>query len=375
MHSAIESTGLESRVASQIRAMKAIMAVLVVAGISIASYAIIEAATSGGSGIEAMSAPGGGEPGAPMAPVTVTTTPAAPTTSSTPVTPTLAAPFAWQGPPRYGTRYMVRFTEVEPEAKQLAADVAQALTTYEESDDRMQRLYSIVGASTVEALATATEPLAYSGSWSRGEVLYPQLGGLTDDRASVMVVTRQTVGTESEAQFSVVRTLDIRLIKGDSGWEFHSLESAGGTFDTVEDLALAHEVAADPRIEMPDSARLDIRAGLVSPTLLSLMSELADITPYGVAVLTTGHPIHVFETDRTSHHTLGRAVDIIRIGDRLVIDDRGSRSETRAVVEWLFGHSDVVQVGSPWDLDGEPANRSFTDLVHQDHIHLAVVDG
>jgi hypothetical protein len=29
-------------------------------------------------------------------------------------------------------------------------------------------------------------------------------------------------------------------------------------------------------------------------------------------------------------------------------------------------------VGSPWDLDGEGDRRSFTDAVHQDHIHIAV---
>jgi hypothetical protein len=31
-------------------------------------------------------------------------------------------------------------------------------------------------------------------------------------------------------------------------------------------------------------------------------------------------------------------------------------------------------VGSPWDIDGVDSRRSFTDEVHQDHIHLAVDD-
>jgi hypothetical protein len=190
-----------------------------------------------------------------------------------------------------------------------------------------------------------------------------------------MVVIRQTVGSGSETEFSVVRTLDIRLMLGESGWVFDFLGTAGGTFDRLEDLALAHAVARDPRIDMPDSARLDILNGLVSPDLLRLMAEIADRTPYGVVVLATGHPYHVFETDRQSHHAMGRAVDIYRIGDRLVVDDRGPDSATRALVEWLYDHPDVIQVGSPWDLDGEAsARRSFTDVVHQDHIHIAVGD-
>jgi hypothetical protein len=43
-----------------------------------------------------------------------------------------------------------------------------------------------------------------------------------------------------------------------------------------------------------------------------------------------------------------------------------------ALVQWLYDHPDVLQVGSPWDLDEETSSRSFTDEVHQDHIHLAV---
>src|SRR5690606_24449344 len=112
----------------------------------------------------------------------------------------------------------------------------------------------------------------------------------------------------------------------ETGWVFDHLSSAGGQFDNVAALTLAHAVASDPRIEMPDSSRLDILGGLVSPVLLELMAEIADITPYGVAVLSTGHPHHVFETNRQSHHTLGRAVDIYRVGDVQLIDDRGENS-------------------------------------------------
>jgi hypothetical protein len=330
----------------------------------------------------ASAAPATSDPTATEPPVievdpSITTSTTAATTSSTTsttTTPATATTKAMPPAPPHEARYVVPGTETEPEAKQRAVDVAHMLTTYEATDDPIGQLYAIGYPTNITALADATEPLTYAGSWSRGEVLYPQMGGLTDDRASVMVVVRQTVGTGPEPDFSVVRTLDIRLERSETGWEFASLESAGGTFDSLDDLRLAHEVADDPRIEMPDSARLDIRAGLVSPTLLRLMATMADRTPYGVTVLATGHPTHVFETDRVSHHTLGRAIDIYRVGDELVVDDRNGNSQSRALVRWLFERSDVIQVGSPWELDETDSDddRSFTDVVHQDHIHIAV---
>ena len=275
-------------------------------------------------------------------------------------------------PPPLAPRFVVPEGEVVREAKQLASDIAYDLTTYEREDDPAARFAGIAGGTDVDLLAEVGEPLTHPGRWSRGEVLYPQMGGLTSEKTSIMVVTRQTVGTGSEPEFTVVRTLDIRLVMGPTGWEFEALASAGGAFEDVEDLQLAHAVAADPRIEMPDSARLDILAGEVSPVLLSLMSEIADITPYGITVMATGHPYHVFETNLVSHHSVGRAIDINRVGGRHVIDDREPSSETRALVQWLWENSEVVQVGSPWDIDSGPT-RSFANTVHQDHIHVAVI--
>lgn len=321
-----------------------------------------------------------GDPGAPtqvqpteFSPTTALTI-ATSTSGTTPTTSTsaIAAPSGEEPPLQ--ARYVVPPTEVEPSAKQLAVDIAYELTTYEASDDHAEKLEAMGSRSGVEPLAEASEHLTHAGSWSRGEVIYPQLGGLTKERASVMVVTRQTVGSGTGAESSVVRTLDIRLIAGEAGWEFDFLSSAGGTFDNLEDLTVAHAVAGDPRIEMPDSVRLDILSGLVSPTLLNVMADLADQTSYGVIVLATGHPHNVFETDRQSHHTVGRAIDIYRIGDGLVIDERDPGSATHAITGWLYDHPDVHQLGSPWDIDGKESSRSFTNEVHQDHIHLAVND-
>ncbi|MCB2223598.1 MAG: hypothetical protein KQH83_05420 [Actinobacteria bacterium] len=315
---------------------------------------------------------------APPAPAAASTSTVAAATTAAPATSLAASASTTSAPedpspPPLAARYVVPDTEIEPEMKQLAVDVAYALTSYEQSDDPAERFSDIAGTAGADVLAAAGEPLTHAGQWSRGDVVYPQMGGLKDGKASVMVVTRQSVGRGAEPAYSVVRTLDIRLVTGESGWEFDELASAGGRFGDVEDLALAHAVASDPRIEMPDSARLDIVAGEVSPVLLGLMADLAEVTPYGVTVMMTGHPYHVFGTDRVSHHTIGRAIDIYRVGDDLVVDDRDDGSAARAIAEWLYARSDVVQVGSPWDLDGDGDDRSFADLVHQDHIHVAVV--
>ena len=294
------------------------------------------------------------------------------TTTITTTTTTATITVGVVEPPPYLPGYVVPVSEAAPEVKQLAVDVAYWLTSYEATDVYADHVRGVVGRSDLDALIDASNPLAFEGYWSRGEVIYPQMGGLRNNRASVMVVVRQTVAGGLDAEFSVVRTLDVRLVKDEEGWRFDSLSSAGGEFNNVDNLNLAHAVASDPRIEMPDSARLDILAGEISPVLLTLMSEMADVTPYGVVVLSTGHPYHVFETDRQSHHTAGRAIDIYRIGDRVVVDDRAEDSATRAFVDWLYAHPSVRQVGSPWDIDGSGSSRSFTDAVHQDHIHIAI---
>jgi hypothetical protein len=307
------------------------------------------------------------EPLSPLDTVSPDITDSTTTASSTTTTTT-----SDQIPAQAGQAYVVPPSEIEIEAKRLAVEIATTLTTYEPTDDPNVTLQSLGSLAGTDDLAAAMAPAIYPGSWSRGEVVYPQMGGLTENQASVMVVLRQTVGSDSEVEFSAVRTMDIRLARVGSGWTFDRLASAGGAFENLEDLVNAHAVANDPRIEMPDSARIDIRSGLVSPVLLDLMTELAERTSYGVTVFATGHPHHVFETDRLSHHTVGQAVDIYRIGDRMVVDDRELDSTTHAISQWLYGHPDVLQVGGPWDLDEEESRRSFTNVVHQDHIHLAV---
>lgn len=265
--------------------------------------------------------------------------------------------------------------EIYPNAKQLASEVAQSLTTYDIGDgldDVVAAVTSEVGAA--DALALVAGPLHHADSWSRGHIVYQQLCGVTADRACVMVVVEQQIGSIDGVR-TETRTLDVRLLLEDAAWVFDELASAGGQpVPEPDDLPeVARAVLDDPRIDLPDTARWDILAGNISLRLLEVMRQTADEVSYGVVVLREGHPDEVFATDRISDHTRGRAVDIYRLDQTPVVDDRDDDSTTRALTDWLFNHPDVRQIGSPWDLDGS-ARRSFTDLTHQDHLHVSVID-
>ena len=227
-----------------------------------------------------------------------------------------------------------------------------------------------VSPQSVQAHAGA---LHHPGRWSRGRIYYPQLGGLSDTGASVMVVVEQMSGAGQEIRVEV-RTLDIRVARSAGGqWGVTDIADLGGPPvgppATLSGAALA--VVNDPRIELPDSARWDIYEGRIAERLLVVMAQLAEITPYGVITLMRGHPETVFGTDRLSDHMRGLAFDIYVVGEALVIDEQARGSATYDVVEWLYAHPDVRQIGSPWALDGV-GGKSFTDAVHKDHLHVAV---
>lgn len=264
--------------------------------------------------------------------------------------------------------------EVYPNAKRLAAAVAQAITTYDAPDALPEGLDGLLSAAAVADLLEDAADLRHPDSWSRGRAIYAQLGGATSDRVSVMVVTEQTVGS-AEGERTETRTLDVRLRLDGAAWSFDRLASTGGSPPTTRrgPSAEARAVLEDPRIELPDSARWDILAGDVSPTLLRLMARAAERTPYSVVVLSAGHPDEIFGTDRPSDHIQGQAVDIYRISDVDVIDDRHEGSTTAALAEWFYAQDDVARIGGPWAMDGF-GGRSFTDVVHQDHLHVAVAD-
>jgi hypothetical protein len=299
--------------------------------------------------------------------------PAPPSPTSEPDAPDLDPAAELPPAPEPAPPYEPVAAETHPNAKALGAAVVQALTTYEPGEPLEDVVARASDGRGERDDVEAARPLHHPG-WSRGEVLYPQFGGLTEDACSIMAVVRQEVGLPDGTTRQEIRTVDVRLRLRDGTWVFDALASAGGEpVERPDDLPEeAVAVLDDERIELPDSARWDIHRGATSPELLALMQRLADETGgYAVCVLESGHPINVFGTDRLSDHTRGRAVDIHRIADRLVIDDREEGSATDRAVAWLYEVDAAPIVGSPWALDGF-GGRSFTDAVHQDHLHVAV---
>jgi hypothetical protein len=214
-------------------------------------------------------------------------------------------------------------------------------------------------------LERSAAPLFHRGRSSTGDVRYTQLGGRRPDYVAVMVVVEQRVGRIVET-----RTLDIRVRRRGEGWAFDQLASAGGDSPghraVLSDEAIA--VLTDPRITLSDSARWDIERGIAAPSLLRVMRALAKRTSFAVSAIASGHPTEVIASGRPSTHAVGLAADIYVIGG----DTVSPRSPVVLnAVRWLSTRPEVAHLGSPWEL----GPRTFTDPVHQDHIHLGVAPG
>ena len=270
-----------------------------------------------------------------------------------------------------------------PNLKQAAADFVQTLATRAPGQRPEDLLAAVSGllvpGFAADAALRAAAPL-FAEQVAVGEVVYPQLSGLLPlgpgaRQAGVMVVVRQLFRTSGGSTSQVVRVCDVRLTVVQGEWRVSELVSAGG--EPVDRPAgLDPAVAAvldDPRIELPDTCRWDVHSGGVSPDLLAVLASAAAVAPVAVTVLRNGHPLNVFGTSRVSDHTQGRAVDLWRVGGEPVVGTGATVGPARPVLAAAAADRRTLQTGSPpgSDLDG-PGRRSFTDLVHHDHLHLAV---
>ncbi|WP_246266895.1 hypothetical protein [Nonomuraea typhae] len=209
-------------------------------------------------------------------------------------------------------------------------------------------------------------PLLDDTARGRIQVVYPQLGGLTATRASIMAVVRLSVTGEGGA-LTRTRTLDLRLKKQGRRWQVTALASLGGRAPAgAAESLLARKVLAATRITLPDSARWDIRAGRVDDRILRMLLRLSREHRIAVTVLVSGHPEKVFGRASTSNHTRGRAVDIWAVDGRRVAAPAAVKGgdPVRKLMERAISQGSD-EVGGPWSFAG-----AFTDTVHEDHVHI-----
>lgn len=273
-------------------------------------------------------------------------TPGGPTTPSP---STLATPRAWRPDEN----------EVEPGCKVTAVrQVSAALT---------------VDGTSRKSLPRALRPLAEHVEGAEQavvEVIYPQYGGLSANRskASVMVVLDLTSIAEGSATTSrTSMTLDVRLRKQDS-WQVTEVLIPKARQEVTPTPDGVQQLMRNPRVELPREARLDLMSGQIDPKLVKVMTELAKNWRLGVHVLRSGHPKNVFDTDRLSNHSRGKAVDIWAL-DRIPVIQQ-DRAPWREAMEAAVDHG-ADEVGGPRELGG-PTSPYFTDQVHQDHLHVAI---
>lgn len=270
-----------------------------------------------------------------------------------------------------GPSYRPLGAEDYPNGKRLAARVAQAVTTYAPGATAASVARKVARSRDGRsALARSILPLVERGVQSSGEVLYPQLSGVTPTTMGTMVLVRQTKEDADGNRDSVERVIDIRLRRTDGPWRLDRVGSVGGTPPRrPAPLSMAaREILAHPRIQLSDSARWDIQGGGVDERLLDALSVAAERRRYSVGVLRSGHPPNVWATTRPSAHSAGYAADIYAVGGRPVVEQQREGSPAFQLAADLVAGG-ASQVGSPWIL-GTGAPRSFSDDVHQDHIHL-----
>jgi hypothetical protein len=262
--------------------------------------------------------------------------------------------------------------EVLPAVKELATGAVEAAGTWADGAngvaDLESRLTGLgISADLGEAASTLLDGEAAAASV---DVVYPQYAGLTEDRASVMVVAEQFLAVDGTVAVRGV-TVDVRLIEEPGGWAVEAVLPAEAPAPAAELPAAARGVLDNPRIRLPEVARADIAAGIVDPLVLGVLDELAQDHVLDVVVVVSGHPPNVFGQAKLSNHVKGRAVDIWAVDDQPIVDPDTPRELVEQVLLTAEARG-ADEIGSPYDLDGPgPDTRIFfTDDVHQDHVHV-----
>lgn len=201
------------------------------------------------------------------------------------------------------------------------------------------------------------------------EVVDAQYGGILTDSACVLVVCRSWRLAHGSLTADG-QTYDVRLSRVSAGaWRVTAVHPSRPGPPAAHSAA-ADRVLASDRIDLPPAARADVESGRVHDSVLTAMLGLAPTYRIGVSVIRSGHPLHVFGTDRLSDHPLGRAFDTWRINGRAVVDPD---TPERLVTAYMRAVADLgsYNVGGPVLLGAAP--QFFSDATHHDHVHAGFV--
>ncbi|WP_406379078.1 hypothetical protein [Streptomyces sp. NBC_01618] len=256
--------------------------------------------------------------------------------------------------------------DVDPDVKLRAVQVVEAIGAWpagQGSAAAARRRVAALGA--VPSLVDSAGPLRPAADEAALQVIDAQYGGILADTASVMVVCRQWTPGHAGGT-----TVDVRLSRARPRWEVTALHPGRPGAAAPSLPAAARQVLDDPRIGLPPAAEADIRSGHIHPTVLRALLRLAGTYRMDITVFRSGHPLHVFGTDRPSDHPPGRAFDVGRIDGHEVVDPATPRRLTESFMRDAAA-AGSYNVGGPVQLSGgATANQFFTDATHHDHVHV-----
>jgi hypothetical protein len=232
-----------------------------------------------------------------------------------------------------------------------------AVTKWQPNRNEVSPLAKLTAVRRIEALGntrlTATQ------------VIDAQYGGILTYSASVLVVCRSW-RRRGEHITDGGATYDVRLSRTGARWRVTAIHPSQPGAAARALPTAARDVLKNNRIVLPPAARADVESGEVHESVLHAMLGLAETYDIGVSVVRSGHPIHVFGSDRLSDHPRGLAFDTWRINGHAVIDPDTSR---RLVIGYMEAAASAgsYNVGGPYLLGSAP--QYFSDNTHHDHVH------
>jgi hypothetical protein len=135
--------------------------------------------------------------------------------------------------------------------------------------------------------------------------------------------------------------------------------------------ALERRVLADPKLDIYECGRQDIRAGTIDRRVLATMAFLSgsglDIS---VTSLTCGHG-YLTASGNVSDHSSGNALDIASVNGKSIMGNQGAGSITDSTVRKLLtlqGTMKPHQIITLMQYDGTDNTLAMGD--HDDHIHI-----